>query len=109
MSNQVVGVYAPLGGFVRVEAGVLLIQPNATCVTIETMRHGVGGGVWWITDVVATRLNGALLNVVRTASSDVLVTGVGGAPRYKLGVDYEIINSTLPNIPNNIPNRSHIH
>lgn len=86
-----------LGGFVRVEAGVLLIKPNASCVTFETLQHGIGGGVWWITDVVATRLNGALLNVVRTASSDVVVTGVGGTPQYKLGVDYEIINSTLPN------------
>ena len=65
--------------------GVLTMANTSTCITFETFQHGIGTGTWWITDIKATRLDGALINVVRTNATDINVTGPGGTPVYVRG------------------------
>ena len=48
-------------------------------------------------DVELLELNGALLNVIRTESTDVNVTSLDGATQYTRGVDYEVVDSPVNN------------
>lgn len=54
-------------------------------------------GRFAIADVQILRLNSALVNVVRTASSDINVTSEDGSIMYEAGKDFDIQNAPLPN------------
>lgn len=58
---------------------------------------GNSTGRFAIADIKILRLSSALVNVIRTDASDINVTSVDGATRYKLGVDYAVEDSPKPN------------
>lgn len=54
-----------------------------------------GYGIVWFDDLKLTRLGGALLNVIQTASTDINVTNLTKTTTYSKGVDYEVIAGNI--------------
>ena len=58
--------------------------------TIFSRFVGSGTVTWWIADLQILRLNGALMNVIRTNATDVNVTSASSGKAYTLGIDFEL-------------------
>ena len=56
-------------------------------------------GQFWVTGVRVIKMNGALLNVIRTDITDIEVTHPSSGLHYKRGVDFTIEQPTVPNNP----------
>ena len=74
---------------------------DSTCArdcfaTVYSRFVGSGTATWWLGDLKILRLNGALLNVIRTNATDVNVTSAQSGKQYKLGVDFELISPKSP-------------
>jgi hypothetical protein len=81
-----------------VQMGGTFVSPlDSSCTsncfaTIFSRFVGSGTVTWWIADIQVLRLNGALLNVIRTNATDVNVTSTtGSGKRYIQGVDFELL------------------
>eukprot|EP01044_Picomonas_judraskeda_P002092 COSAG03_NODE_139_length_11780_cov_2.736153_8_plen_697_part_00 len=74
---------------------------DSTCArdcfaTVYSRFVGSGTATWWLGDLKILRLNGALLNVIRTNATDVNVTSAQSGKQYKLGVDFELVSPKSP-------------
>ena len=56
-----------------------------------------GYGTAWFDDIKLTQLNGSLLNVIRTETTDIEVTNTAKTQTYTQGTDYEIIAGAINN------------
>ena len=67
-------------------------------VTLPATPGGVGyTGAWWTTGVRILKLNAALLNVIRTDSTDINVSDPATGAAFALGRDYTVTAPPLPN------------
>ena len=55
-------------------------------------------GEFWIADFKLVKLNSALVNVIRTNASDVTIIDTTSAAKFKLGVDFDVVNAPKPNV-----------
>jgi hypothetical protein len=74
---------------------------DSSCVrdcfaTLYSRFVGSGTATWWLADIKILRLNGALLNVIRTNATDINVTNAHSGMQYRLGVDFEVIPPKSP-------------
>ena len=60
---------------------------------------GTYTGTFWLADVKIIKLNGALVNVIRTSGTDINVTVSGaGHQAYTRGVDFDVVNPAAKNV-----------
>ncbi len=65
---------------------VVLLRKNA---------EGYGGGTVWFDDISLKRMNGALTNVIRTDSSNIVVTDLTKTKTYLESIDYNVVNGEM--------------
>ncbi|RKX92841.1 MAG: hypothetical protein DRP84_09365, partial [Spirochaetes bacterium] len=69
-------------------------QPNCTCIHIAPSIIN-GKGTAWFDDIELKRMNGSLVNVIRTETSDINITNLDKTITYREGIDYKIIDGDM--------------
>ena len=69
-------------------------QPNCG-ILLVTASFWNNSGTMWVDDVELERMNGRLVNVVRTTNSNIKVTNRAKTTNYVEGVDYEVIDGYM--------------
>ena len=64
---------------------------KACFATLFSRFVGSGTVTWWIADISILRLNGALMNVIRTNATDVNVSSGSSGKQYTRGLDFELL------------------
>lgn len=54
-----------------------------------------GYGTAWVDDISLKRMNGALVDVIRTESSNIVITNLNKTKTYVEGIDYKVINGEM--------------
>ncbi len=64
-------------------------QPNCTIIHIAPgISNGIG--IAWFDDIELKRMSGSLINVIRTKTSDIVITNLNKTKIYEKSIDYEI-------------------
>ncbi|MCK4948039.1 MAG: hypothetical protein KAQ99_10140 [Candidatus Aureabacteria bacterium] len=71
-----------------------ITQPKCSFVHISASISN-GEGVAWFDDIELKRINGSLINVIRTETSDVTVTNLDKTVTYQEGIDYNITDGCM--------------
>ena len=100
-SNQDTSAGSPVGhaslGKWQVLSGTWIAPQDNGSAYVFFFNEGPGNQSWWLADVQLLRLSSALVNVIRTETTDVTVRDQSTGLQYELGRDYTIANASMRN------------